>query len=74
MDGVTWSHRSLEGSKSMVTLRDVESRAIFKLCLYLRSDITAHLEPFISKIRANPAFHGLNYRIFSVVYTDNPGE
>ena len=74
MDGVTWSHRSLEGSKYMVTLKDVASRAIFKLCLYLRSDITAHLEPFINKIRANLAFHGLNYRIFSVVYTDNPGE
>ena len=74
MDGVTWSHRSLEGSKYMVTLRDVASRAIFKLCLYLRSDITAHLKPFIEKLRANPAFHACAYRIFSVVYTDNPGE
>ena len=58
----------------MVTLRDVASRSIFKLCLYLRSDITAHLQQFISKLRSNPAFHSTQYRTFSVVYTDNPGE
>ena len=74
MDGVTWSHRSLKGNKYMVTLRDVASKALFKLCLYLRSDITYHLETFISKLRANPAFHGLTYRVFSMVITDNAGE
>jgi hypothetical protein len=58
----------------MVTLRDVASRALFKLCLYLRSDITYHLEIFISKLRANPAFYGLTYRVFSGLITDNADE
>ena len=74
MDGVTWSHRSLKGNKYMVTLRDVASRAIFKLNLYLRSDRCYHLESFVNRLRSNPAFHGLTYRIFSVLVTDNAGE
>ena len=32
------------------------------------------MEIFISKLRANPAFHGLTYRVFSVLITDNAGE
>jgi site-specific DNA-cytosine methylase len=74
MDGVTWDKRALCGSKYMVTLRDKATGVIRILCLYLRSDIAPEIEALISKMRADPAFHNLPYRLFSVIETDHAGE
>jgi site-specific DNA-cytosine methylase len=74
MDGITWSNRSLNGSKYTVVLRDRASGVIKLLHLYLRSDIVTQLEQWILQTRADPAYSDLPYKVVNTIITDEPGE
>jgi site-specific DNA-cytosine methylase len=74
MDTITFSHRSLEGSKYLIVLRDKASGVFYLLPLYLRSDAPASIEQWIMQMRADPAYSGLPYQAVSLIITDNAGE
>ena len=74
MDTITFSHRSLNGSKYLTALRCKATGFIKNIYLYLRSDIVTQLEQWILTIRADPAFSYLPYKAVSVIVTDEPGE
>ena len=74
MDMVTFSHRSLEGSKYAINLRDKASGVIKIIPCYLKSDAPAMVEQWINSMRADPAFQDLPYKVASAIQTDEPGE
>ena len=74
MDAITFSDRSLQGSKYLVQLRDLASGVIKTLYCYLRSDAPAHVEQWIQQIRSDPVFTDLPYRPVSLIITDEAGE
>lgn len=74
MDSITWSDRSLNGSKYTVVLRDLASGVIKLLHLYLRSDIVTQLEQWILLMRAEPCYSDLPYKVVTTIITDEPGE
>ena len=74
MDGVVWSDRALCGSKYMVVLRCKATSLIKVIPLYLRNDIRVEIETWITQMRADPAYHGLQYLPVSYIETDRAGE
>lgn len=74
MDAITFSHRSLQGSKYLVQLRDLASGVIKTLYCYLKSDAPAHVEQWIQQIRFDPMYSDLPYKPVSLIITDEAGE
>ena len=74
MDACTVEHRSFDGSKYMVILRDKMSLAFDLVFLHLRSDAIAQLSQWIKRMRSDPAFRNLGYDVVSFIETDDAGE
>ena len=74
MDTITFSHRSLNGSKYATVLRCKATGVIKLLCCYLKSDMVIQFEQWVLSMRADPAYSDLPYRAVSVIVTDEPGE
>lgn len=74
MDTITFSHRSLNGSKYATVLRCKATGVIKILCLYLRSDIVTQFEAWVRELRADPAYSNLTYKAVTTIITDNAGE
>ena len=74
MDMVVMSHRSVERSKYMITLRD-QSTGWFKfLYLYLKSDAPQAIKEAILELRADPMYGGMPYEAVQRIHTDEAGE
>lgn len=78
MDMVTFSHRSLQGSKYAIVLRDLATGTMAVLPLYLKSDAPEAIELWATKQRINPDYSDLStthgYHAVSLIITDEPGE
>jgi len=74
MDSITWSHRSRQGNKYQIGLKDIGSDCVYFLFLYLRSDSPQQLEDWVLKWRAHPMFQDLGYEFCQYFITDEPGE
>ena len=74
MDGVTWSHRDIDGSKYMVTLRDKASNTFKNFYLYHRNHIREELRQWIIRMRTDPAYRNMGYLVISYIETDRAGE
>ena len=73
MDMITWSHRSEEGNKYSIVLRDNATHAFEILNLYLKSDATSSIEEWVTDLRSNPIFDAMSYPICMFLKTDNDG-
>ena len=74
MDMITFSHRSMNGNKYLIQLRDHMSGVIIGIPCYLKSDAPIHIENWITQMRADPAFYNLPFKIVSTIITDGAGE
>ena len=74
MDILTWQHRSSYGSKYQIVLRDYATKTFRSLYLYKRSGAITAIKAWITSIRADPSFHGLEYLPVTQIRTDGAGE
>ena len=73
MDGITLSHRSSQGCKYLVVLRDIASGAFQLLPLYRKSDVSQAVKDWIENMRRNVIYACLPYPVVSCIRTDNEG-
>ena len=74
LDTITWSDRSRLGNKYTSTMR-CEGSDVFKAFNhYLRDDIVDLIDAWVPVLRADPAYHGCDYKIVAVICLDNAGE
>ena len=75
MDAVTFSHRSVEGNKFMITFRDEGSGMYALRAMYLKSDAPQIIKEFILQMRSDPDFQSKSGRVLiKYIVTDEPGE
>ena len=75
MDAVTFSDRSIEGNKYMITFKDEASGDLKLRSMYLKSDAPRIIRDFIESMRADPDYQPKDGReIIKYVVTDEPGE
>ena len=74
MDLVTFSHRSIEGNKYLLVIKDEASGEYRFKYLYIRSDAPRVIKEFITEMRADPDYSGLSYPPVQIIKTDEPGE
>jgi hypothetical protein len=74
MDILTWEHRAEDGSKYQVVIRERSSGCFWSLFLYLRSDAIGEIRRWITALRADSAFQGMEYNAVQRLHTDNAGE
>ena len=74
LDACTVEHRSFDGAKYILVLRDKMSLAFDLLYLHLRCDAIAEISSWIKRMRSDPAFQNLGYKVVSFIETDDAGE
>ena len=74
MDTITYSHRSSQGNRYETVLKCRGTKVYFSLFLYLRSDMLAEFENWVTKIRKWSCLQGMGYQACSVLRLDNAGE
>ena len=74
MDMVNFSHRSVERSKYMITMRDAATGWFKFLYLYLKSDAPQAIKEAILELRADPMYQGYGYPAIQRIHTDEAGE
>jgi hypothetical protein len=74
LDACTVEHRSFDGATYILVLRDKISLAFDLLYLHLRSDAITEISNRIKRMRSDPAFLNLGYKVVSFIETDDAGE
>ena len=67
LDACTVEHRSFDNAKYMLVLRDKMSLAFDLLYLHLRSDVIAEIRNCIKRMRSDPEFLNLDYKVVSFI-------
>ena len=73
MDGITFSHRSKQGCKYMIVVRDMASGAFQFMPLYRKSDVVQAFKDWVQHMRNNPLYACMPYHVVSSVRLDNEG-
>ena len=74
MDTITYSHRSSQGNRYETAIKCRGSKTYFSLFLYLRSDMLAEFENWVTNLRKWSCFQGMGYKACSILRLDNAGE
>ena len=74
LDACTVEHRSFDGAEYNLALRDKMPLAFDLLYSHLRSDAITEISNRIKRMRSDPAFLNLGYKVVSVSATDDVGE
>ena len=78
LDMVTFSHRSMQGSKYGMIFRCMATGYLAILPLYMKSDAPDALVTWVTRLRNDPLYSDLSktsgYHMVSIIYTDEPGE
>jgi hypothetical protein len=73
-DILTWEHRSEQGNKYQITLRDRMSRAVKYLYIKNRDDALEAVKEWIVFQRTLPEFQDMGYEFASLLVLDRAGE
>ena len=74
MDMITLSHRSFEGNKYVLQMRDVMSGCIYAIPLYVKSQAPEAIKTWIIRNRRKSEFTNMGYQFCEIIKTDEPGE